>query len=223
MSSCSPSPSPTAHRALVRHPIGRLPAYLQPPQLSVAELTAARLDGEVFAYEDGFCSVDEPDTVRLRAEVLGSIPALRGTVIGELSAAWLHGATLLAPRLHTGFVSSERRSAIAPRVRLRQMVLREDDTESCGALRVTTPTRTVADLARRTGADAVLAMDAIRNSFVLGLTSPQEVVAWVRARPRVIGGSRIERVVCAATEIALPALEPSASDLASWSPAVSRR
>lgn len=201
----------------------RLPAYLQPPELSVAELAAARLDGELFAFEDGYCSVDEPDTVRLRAAVLEQLPGLAGAVIAETSAAWLHGAALIAPRVHTGFVSMERRSARSPRLRLRQVSLRADDSERCGALRVTTPTRTVADLARRTGADAEEAMTTIRNYFLLGVTTPEEVVAWVRSVPRVLGGTRIVRVVSSATEVMLPGLEPTRSELASWSLPLSRR
>lgn len=201
----------------------RLPAYLQPPELSVAELAAARLDGEVFAFEDGYCSVDEPDTVRLRAAVLEHLPHLSGAVVAEMSAAWLHGAALVAPRVHTGFVSPERRSARSSRLRLRQVVLRPDDSEPCGALRVTTPTRTVADLARRTGPDAEEAMTTIRKYFLLGLTSPDDVVAWVRSVPRVLGGTRILRVVSSATEVMLPGLEPSSSELASWSLPLSRR
>lgn len=201
----------------------RLPVYLQPPQLSVAEFAAARLDGEVFAFEDGFCSIDEPDTAALRSAVLDSVPALRSTVVAELSAAWLHGAVLVAPRVHIGYVSAERRSTIGHRLRIRQVALRDGDVESSGPLRVTTPTRTVADLARHTGAEATPAIEAIRRYFLLGLTSPQEVVAWVRARPRVLGGSRITRVVSTATDVALPGLEHSQSDLASWSLPVSRR
>lgn len=225
MTTASQAPSPTeSHRGEGRLPArGRLPVYLQPPELSVAELAAARLDGEVFAFEDGYCSVDEPDTVRLRSAVLEQLPELTDSVIAEMSAAWLHGAALVAPRVHTGFVSMDRRSARTSRLRLRQVSLRPDDRESCGALQVTTPTRTVADLARRTGADADEAMTTIRNYFVLGLTGPAEVVAWVRSARRVLGGTRILRVVSRATEVTLPGLDPTASELASWSLPLSRR
>ncbi|HXH35140.1 MAG TPA: hypothetical protein VNJ54_12105 [Plantibacter sp.] len=223
--STAPRTSLSAHTAIApgAQPAQRLPAYLRPPQLSVAEFTAARLDGEVFAFEDGFCSVDEPDTARLRAEVLASIPALDQATVAELSAAWIHGAVLIAPREHTGYVSSAKRSAVSSRLRIRQVVLRADDTERSGGLRVTTPTRTVADLARRTGDDAAPAPAAIRNYFLLGLTSPSEVIAWVRAERRVLGRARIERVVATATDVALPGLEHSPSELASWSLPISRR
>ncbi|MGK9147017.1 hypothetical protein KXS11_05230 [Plantibacter flavus] len=201
----------------------RLPAYLQPPQLSIAEFAAARLDGEVFAYEDGYCSVDEPDTVRLRRDVLANLPGLRRATIAEMSAAWLYGAVLLAPRIHTGYVAATGRSANSPRLRLRQVGLRTDDTEDCGGLQVTTPTRTVADLARRTGSDAGPALEAIRGLFVLGLSSPREVITWVDDRRRVIGGSRIRRVVESAAEVPLPGLEPGRSELESWALPLSRR
>ncbi|WP_426738063.1 hypothetical protein [Plantibacter sp. 2H11-2] len=66
-------------------------------------------------------------------------------------------------------------------------------------------------------------MTTIRNYFLLGLTSPEEVVAWVRSVPRVLGGTRIVRVVSSATEVMLPGLEPTRSELASWSLPLSRR
>lgn len=223
--STAPRTSLSAHTvtAPALQPAQRLPAYLRPPQLSVAEFAAARLDGEVFAFEDGFCSVDEPDTAGLRAEVLASIPALDEAVVAELSAAWLHGAVLLAPREHTGYVSSAKRSAVTSRLRIRQMVLRADDTERSGRLRVTTPTRTVADLARRSGSEAAPALAAIRNYFLLGLTTPSDVIAWLGAERRVLGRARIERVVASATDVALPGLEYNPSELAAWSLPISRR
>jgi hypothetical protein len=60
-------------------------------EFSVAELSAARLDGELFAVGDAFAPVGEPIDARHRAAaLLGDVPP-GYTIVGR-SAAWLHGA-----------------------------------------------------------------------------------------------------------------------------------
>ncbi|PSL39462.1 hypothetical protein CLV49_3102 [Labedella gwakjiensis] len=60
-------------------------------EFSIAELSSARIDGELLPVGDGFAPVGEPVGVRHRAAALvGDIPPAY-TVVGR-SAAWLHGA-----------------------------------------------------------------------------------------------------------------------------------
>lgn len=60
-------------------------------EFSLAELSAARLDGELFAVGDGFVPVGIPIDARHRAAaLLGDVPP-GCTVVGR-SAAWIHGA-----------------------------------------------------------------------------------------------------------------------------------
>lgn len=64
--------------------------------LPLAELCAARLDGELVAIGTGWCPVDEPDLPSLRAAAVA--PRLPAPLIVERrSAAWVHGA-LPSPR-----------------------------------------------------------------------------------------------------------------------------
>ena len=60
-------------------------------EFSVAELTAARLDGELLAVGDGFAPVGAPVDSRHRAAALLADVPPGYTVVGR-SAAWLHGA-----------------------------------------------------------------------------------------------------------------------------------
>src|SRR4029453_1226419 len=67
-----------------------LPAVLGTEHLPLAELCAARLDGEVFAIDDGWAPVDEPDLPAFRAMVT-ALRAPRSLIIERMSAAWVHG------------------------------------------------------------------------------------------------------------------------------------
>ena len=50
--------------------MARLPMVLGTDDLPIAELCAARLDGELFAIDDGWAPVDEPDLPAFRAAVV---------------------------------------------------------------------------------------------------------------------------------------------------------
>ena len=49
--------------------MARLPPVLDTHDLPLAELCAARLDGELFAIDDGWAPLDEPDLPAFRAAV----------------------------------------------------------------------------------------------------------------------------------------------------------
>ncbi|RUR00733.1 hypothetical protein [Labedella endophytica] len=65
-------------------------------EFSVAELSAARIDGEVVAVGDGFAPVGLPVDVRHRAAALAADVPLGYTLVGR-SAAWVHGASARCP------------------------------------------------------------------------------------------------------------------------------
>ena len=118
-------------------------------QLPLAERMAARLDGELFAFGDGHCAIDEVETPALRlGAVLGARPP---RLIAELgTAAWVWGALDVAPT-HLEFCVDLRARARPPATRLatvREVVLLVGDTVSFDGHRVTTPVRTAVDLAR---------------------------------------------------------------------------
>lgn len=127
----------------------RLPPLLSGNDLPLPELQAARLDGELFSIGDAFIPVDEVEGPRHRARAVHS--GLPARVIAEQrSAAWIWGALEAPPRPHQVCVD------IAARVRLlgvtavavREVVIDAADIELVDGLSVTTPLRTVIDLAR---------------------------------------------------------------------------
>src|SRR5688572_32502849 len=74
--------------------------YFADDRLSLAELTAARLDGDVVELGDAYIPADAVETRGLRA---GSLTALLGDTLAatHLSAAWVHGALPDPPARHT--------------------------------------------------------------------------------------------------------------------------
>ncbi|MEO7372295.1 MAG: type IV toxin-antitoxin system AbiEi family antitoxin [Terrimesophilobacter sp.] len=127
----------------------RLPAVLTRSDVPEAELCAARLDGEVYRIDECFSPIDEIEDPVLRAAALSSITPAR-YIAEQRTAAWVHGALRSPPAVHQFCVAAHARAK--PRQR-RRMIVREveiDDSEiqPCGGITVTTPLRTVVDLAR---------------------------------------------------------------------------
>lgn len=138
-----------------------MPSLLGPGVLSLAELHAARLDGELYGLDELFAPVDEADTAWRRAAALRCMTGTR--MIAELrSAMWIHGLRPFPPAVHTVCVGRSERVKFAPspRVVVREMTHVGGDTVEIAGLRVTVPERIVYDLAFL--GDAVAADDAVR-------------------------------------------------------------
>ncbi|MES2170071.1 MAG: type IV toxin-antitoxin system AbiEi family antitoxin [Actinomycetota bacterium] len=126
----------------------RLPAVLSTHDLPSAELQAARLDGELFAIDECFSPIDEIEQRRHRAASLAAIVPDR-LIAEQHSAAWVHGALLHAPARHE--FCADTRARVRPagaRFALREVVIDDSDLMELGGMSVTTPLRTVLDLAR---------------------------------------------------------------------------
>jgi hypothetical protein len=100
-----------------------------------------------------------------------------------LTAAWLHGATDAPPFRHEVCARLQARAALRlpRRFLLRELAMTEADECQVGCLRVTSPVRTVFDLARRASpenADRV-AIDALVRMF--GIRS-DDVAGGIRGR-----------------------------------------
>jgi len=123
--------------------------YFADDRLSLAELTAARLDGDVVELGEAYIPADAVETRALRAGSLAGI--LGDTLAGtHLTAAWIHGALPAPPARHTVQRAVARR---LHRIPMRHLVYRDlavdpVDLEIIGGVRVTSPVRTLADLAR---------------------------------------------------------------------------
>lgn len=123
--------------------------YFVDDRLSLAELTAARLDGDVVELGDAFIPADAIETRGLRA---GSLVGLLGDTLAatHLTAAWVHGAIPDPPARHTVQRATTRRLHYTPAriVHYRDLVIDARDLESIGGVQVTTRVRTLVDLCR---------------------------------------------------------------------------
>ncbi|TXN32101.1 type IV toxin-antitoxin system AbiEi family antitoxin [Lacisediminihabitans profunda] len=127
----------------------RLPRVLSRVDLPLAELTAARLDGEVYAVDECFSPLDEFEATQHRAlALLASFP--RRLIAEQHTAAWVLGAQPAPPPVHQFCVSIEARTrpTIALRMSVREVVIDDGDLLQMAGLAVTTPLRTAVDLAR---------------------------------------------------------------------------
>ncbi len=152
--------------------------YFAGDRLSGAELCAARLDGDVVEIGEAYMPADAVETRELRA---GSMrerlsPALALT---RESAAWVHGALAEAPVRHRVQRLSPRRIHHVFDVRLvyRDVALRVSDVQTIAGIAVTTPEKTLGDLARDLcggaddAADAIGAMVAWRSDLAASAAS----------------------------------------------------
>jgi hypothetical protein len=132
---------------LPHRPSTRLPAVLTPEDLSLAELSSARLDGEVYALGSAWCPVDEIDGPVNRARAVGLLVPV--TAVAErATAAWIFGLTA-EPSCHELRLDSRARRHVSPSVHLRIREVRDPltDTLELDGVHVTTPLRTAIDLA----------------------------------------------------------------------------
>ncbi|GAA1061289.1 hypothetical protein [Agromyces bracchium] len=130
--------------------MSRLPSVLDVDDLPLAELCAARLDGEVMRIGAGWCPIDEPDLPGLRAaSVAPRLPA--PFVIERRSAAWVHGALPAPPPAAECCVPHAERVAtrsLPAGMILREVAIEAHDIVVIGGIRCTTLHRTVYDLVR---------------------------------------------------------------------------
>lgn len=118
-------------------------------RLSPAELSAACLDGHLVELGEGYIPADAVETTWLRA---GSLRGILGDALAatHLTAAWVHGALAEPPARHTVQRAVQRRlhHVMGSRIVYRDPAVHHDDLESIAGCLVTTPERTLADLAR---------------------------------------------------------------------------
>jgi hypothetical protein len=136
---------------------------LSASDLPLAELCSARIDGELFALGDGWCVVDEPEGAECRAAA-AALLAPRRAIAERGTAAWIYGAAA-EPSRHQFCIDVGARVNVpaSPRVHLREVVGVEANTLCIGGLRVTTPIRTVLDLARQSTVESTNVIPVLRR------------------------------------------------------------
>lgn len=159
--------------------MGKLPSVLGTEDLPLAELCAARIDGELFAIDDAWTPVDEPDLPAFRAAVV-AVRAPRTLIVERLSAAWVHGALVAPPRLAQFCVPANERVALvdAPASIIREVRIGDADVVRLGDVPCTTVVRTAFDLLR----DATLADESAIRVVAALLGDDRRDAESVRAR-----------------------------------------
>lgn len=122
--------------------------YLPGARLSVGELSAARLDGHVIELGDAYIPADLPESPDVRASSIAVLVQEGAAACGP-SAAWIHGARDTPPPVHHVRRCVERRvrPRVHPRVVFHDTRVAEADVHALGGILVTTPVRTMCDLA----------------------------------------------------------------------------
>ncbi len=160
-----------------------VPPVLHEAELPLPERMAARLDGELFAFGDGHCAIDEVEGPALRLNaVLGARPS---RLIAELATAvWVWGARDTLPdRLEFCVDLRARARPVArPLTTVREVVLHGDDVATLGSFRVTTPLRTAVDLARTREVFAPTDAEAVRRLAALGTFDLGTCMAYMDRR-----------------------------------------
>lgn len=150
--------------------MAKLPTVLSIDDLSLAELCAARIDGELMPIDEGWAPVDEPDLPAFRAAVI-ALRAPRRLVIERLSAAWVHGGLAAPPAVAQFCVPLSSRIAVIADHRAVVREVRIDDSEivELGGIRCTSLVRTGFDLLREPTLD-----DALVDELVADLIASHE-------------------------------------------------
>jgi hypothetical protein len=176
----------------MRSPVGahhewmpqRLAPVLSEHDLPSAELRAAALDGELFALDGCWVPIDQPETASQRAMAL-AVQLPDRVIVERRSAAWVLGLLDTPPRPH------ELCTAIGARVRTgdgwpapREVVIGDDETVVLGGIQVTTPLRTLIDLARFS---AEFEKSIAFGLLALGRITVEEVIGAIGQRRNLPG------------------------------------
>ncbi|UOE45230.1 type IV toxin-antitoxin system AbiEi family antitoxin [Agromyces larvae] len=192
--------------------MARLPSVLGTADLPLPELCAARIDGELMPFGDGWVPIDEPDLIGLRAEVLAR-RADRDLIVERRSAAWLLGALVAPPDPPQFCVPMRARIAqrVARDFSVREVAIDDDEIITvAGLIRCTRPVRTVLDLARDTGVDERAAIRAAAALLQTDAELADEAEDRLRSAFRLPGKVRALERLATARAIAVTAMrQPS--------------
>jgi hypothetical protein len=173
----------------------RLESVLADDDLSAAELRAARLDGEVYDLGGAFCLIGELEGPAHRARAV--LAGRSARLIVELrTAAWVWGVGRLPDRPEFA-VTPDARARLGPGelASVREIVYAPEDVVDLGGGRVTSPLRTIIDLARHPDLfDPVLVR---RLGEVAGATLP-DALALLTQRHGIPGKRLAQRRLPAA-------------------------
>ncbi len=191
--------------------------YLPGERLSVAELSAARLDGDVVEIGEGYMPADAVESTATRAASLRSICGTR-LVVGSWSAAWIYGALHDPPSRHSVMRGSAHRvgNLIDRRAIFHDVGIDDQDVSDVGGVLVTSALRTVIDVARRIRdpEHRERATSVVGAMIGAGLVDPREAISRIDAVKRLPGSHAARRELERHLDKALDgALDPEATRL----------
>ncbi|WP_271178823.1 hypothetical protein [Leifsonia poae] len=188
-----------------------LPRLLGPPTIPQAELSALRLDGQLYRVGDSYATLDTPDTHELRAEAFALLAA-PSMIADRRTAAWIHGVRAEPPPVLHACVDRARRGPASnpPGIDLRQCALERGDVLRVGRARLTSPLRTVVDLLRteqRFTAGLALQVQAL---LALAGVAPAECQAHIKRHIQSPGTRRaLVRLAAVPQHRAAPESQPA--------------
>ncbi|OJU39236.1 MAG: hypothetical protein BGN97_06325 [Microbacterium sp. 69-10] len=121
--------------------------YRPGERLSLPELGAARLDGDVFEVGEGFMPADTVEEADARATSLRDLIPAHLAACGP-TAAWIHGAGDAPPQIHHVRRAGPTRGRVgfSPRVVYHERRAAPEELLSIGGIAVTTPLATAEEL-----------------------------------------------------------------------------
>lgn len=190
--------------------VNSLGSLLTHHDLPVAELCSAKLDGELIAVGEGWSPVDLPVIESVRAQAAALLVPPR--VIAErMTAAWIYGL-VPEPTPHHFCVDARSRAHVVPssRLRLREVICAAGDTAALGGIRVTTPLRTVIDLARHGATEEQALLQVIAAVLSYGRLDPQSALDRLDLSPNAphtgLARRRVRRAASLASSAGTPGL-----------------
>ena len=176
--------------------MSRLSPVLTTADLPLAELCAARLDGDLLRLDDSFTALDQPHDAAARAASI-ALSWPERLIAERWTAAWIWGALPQPPGRHTlcASLGARARTSVPQRVLVREVVVDDDELVTIADQRVTTPVRTITDLARFDTAPVELLADlariggvdlgACREALDRRRNLPNKIAAWRRIREAI--------------------------------------
>lgn len=165
------------------------PAFLYTPgeRLSQSELSAARLDGHVVEMGDAYIPADLVEDSEVRAASVALL-IQAGTAACVQTAAWIHGAGDAPPMVHhvKRCVDRRIRPVTSARLVFHDTVLPLSDLWTIGGVPVSTPVRTMVDLATTLHRDPRVLLWMDRLALAVPGT-PESAIAALRDLRRVPG------------------------------------
>jgi hypothetical protein len=126
----------------------------------------------------------------------------RGATIAGRTAAWVHAGVPDGGTLDLAYPSGRHRPEVWAGARVWQEPLLASDVSEIAGVRVTTPVRTVVDLALRD--DPERALEAVRALVEACGVDLRAAARALESRARVVGRPRARRVLTAAAQCRVP-------------------